>query len=1216
MITETLLVTERLIMTKWFVLGLLLGSAAWGQSGLGSIAGTVVDSSDAAIPGATVTVVQISTNSERTTAANEVGIFNIPALQPSLYKVVVEAQGFRKREIPNLTLNAFQVLTLGRIRLEIGTGPASSITVSADVQSIQTENAVRSETIQAKQVTEMPLQGRNWSTLLKIIPGSAPRNTNAINGREAGYDGYADFRVNGKNAAQTQVNLDGGSNVDHGSDTKTTVTPSLEAIQEVAVLTNNFQAEYGTRAGTVINIVTKSGTNQWHGTGWDYLRNELLNARPWVDGFFGRPNPRYRYNYYGGNLSGPIKKDKLFFFFNHENLKQDTPTVRQQVRVPTALERIGNFSETVNPNGTRPTIYYPGTQASGTPVLVPNNILPANLVTDLGKAILNLYPEPNLKNETNNNYLNQYSLVNQRHLNVAKVDWNVNDSTRAYVRFNYDYQNYRDLVTWAAGSNLPFVMSGWNRPDKALTANVTKTFSPTLVAETLFNWQKDYVNATTDIVPDPKAITRAGRGLSGLPLVFENKSDILPEIAGTGFQDFQFNRFPWYAIAPEYQVASTWTWTKGTHIMKWGGQYIRNQKDEINQAIEKGSFNFGVNTSSAYDTGYGPSNVLSGAVSQFRQVSSPSRKYSLYQDFHFFIQDTWKVTSKLTLDYGVRLYHIPTERNTDLSISQDAVFVPGLWDPAKAPRYYVPSPRSPSQLIDPARPDELLPANVTAALLYSLVPGSGDPRNGVVALNDAKVQGVGIRNPDFVLFAPRGGFAWQFAKDTVLRGGFGWSYNRPSIGQATGTFQNGLAEQVDFRQTNLATLTSSTVKRISPQAFGAIDESSNAVPTIYDYSLSIQKKLSWDMVIDVAYVGNVQRHQTMQFNINQVLPGAAWREEFRDPRLAGNNFAGPISAANPGALPGTQAMDSNVMRPYRGFAGLNLITNVGNARYNSLQWSLSKRTRNGFTAQFVHTYGKLITGTESVGPFFARWKDYTNFVADGDRNHVVAVNYTYDVPKLARRLGMGNAVGRAIFDGWGIAHMMNFYCGYPVTPTIATQYALNTQGVANFNALFTGSPDIGPRLQPTANPNTVNNGVDRMYDITPFQLPAIGNPGLGSRNYIWAPGSFSNDINLSKNFPIRERLAMEVRASFFNPFNQVRRQDINSSHQFKFNGRNLSDGYVLFNSPQTQVDNLVSRSPNATEAEKYNQYRGGVGHANVTSVMDMRRIEIGLRIKF
>ncbi len=1200
---------------KLAVCGFCLTGLAFGQAGLGSITGTVVDPADAVVPNANVKVRQLSTNSERVTVTNEFGIFNIPSLVASTYTITITAPGFNDKQLENLTLNAFQTMALGRIVLEVGTGPVTVVNITAEQQMMSTENAVRSETIQSKQVTDMPLQGRNWSTLLKIIPGSTPRNTNAINGREAGYDGYGDFRINGKAANQTQVNLDGGSNVDHGSDNKTTVTPSLEAIQEVSILTNNFQAEYGIRAGVLVNIVTKSGTNNWHGTAWDYIRNEKFNARPWADGFFGRPNPRYRYNYYGGNLGGPIRKDKLFFFFNRENLKQDTPTIRQQIRVPTELERQGDFSQTVNADGTRPTIYLPGTQASGNPQLLLGNRIPPNLIHPLGRAILNLYPLPNLKNETNNNYLNEYAREDKRNLNVGKVDWSINDSTRAYVRYNYDHQYYRDLVTFAAGSNLPFVITGWNRPDKAMTVNLTKTFSPTLVVESLLNWQKDFVNAPLEVSKDAAKIDRVKAGLQDLPLAFPVATNILPEISGTGYQDFQFNRFPWYAKAPEYQLAQTWTWTRGTHVFKWGGQYILNKKDEINQAIEKGSFNFGVNTASDFDMGYSPANVITGALSQFRQVSSPSHKLSKYQDFHFFVQDTWKMTPKLTFDYGVRLYHIPTERNTDRSITLDAVFVPGLWDAGKAPRYYVPNPRNTRQLIDPARPNDPLPTNVFNALLYSLVPGSGDPRNGVAPLGGA-IGEAGIRNPDFILFAPRGGFAWQVRDKTVLRGGLGWSYNRPTIGQATGTFQNGLADSVDYRQTSLATLNTTTVKRISPQSFGALDESSNAVPTVYDFSLSLQREMPFDIVLDIAYIGNLQRHQTIQFNINQVLPGTSWQPEFIDPRLAGNNFAGPVSASNPGPLPGTQAVDSNLMRPFRGFNALNLITNVGNARYHSLQWSLNKRLSRGLAMQFVHTWGKLITGTESVGPFYYRWKDYSGFVANEDRGHVVGINYTYDAPKLSKRLRMDNVFGKQLLDGWGIAHLMNFYSGRPLTPTFGLQYANNTQGVANLNNIFTGSPDIGSRIQPTGNPNNGIPSIDKTYDVTRFVLPGIPNDGMGSRNYLWSPGTFSNDINISKLFRVREGMGLELRASLFNPFNQVRRQDTNTGHTFKMRGPKLSDGYSLLNTPEGLVQNLVSRLPNASEAEKYNQYRSGVGHYNVTSVLDMRRVEVGLRFKF
>lgn len=1186
------------------------------QAGLGSITGTIVDSSDAPIPGASIKIVQLSTNSERNTVTNDVGIFSLPSLVARRYEVTITAAGFRTKTIKDLELNGFQNLAMGRIQMELGT-TQTTVDVHAEIPMMSTENAVRNDVIQAKQVTEMPLQGRNWSTLLKVIPGSSPNNTNAINGREAGYDGYGDFRVNGKASNQTQVNLDGGSNVDHGSDTKTTVTPSLEAIQEVAILANNFQAEYGNRAGVVINIVTKSGSNQWHGTGWNYMRNEVLNARPWNEGYFGLPKPRYRYNYFGGNLGGPIKKDKLFFFYNFENLKQDTPTLTNQIRVPTELERKGDFSQTVNANGTRPTIYYPGTQASGNPVLIPNNIIPQNLITPLGTAIMNIYPLPNLKNETNNNYLNQYAKLDKRYLNVVKVDYNISESMRAYVRFNYDKQNYRDMVTWAAGSNLPFVITGWNRPDKALTANVTKTVSPSMVVETLFNWQKDFVDAPLEVSGDPEKIDRAKMGLSALPVAYQTSTNILPQIQGTGYQDFQFNRFPWYAKAPEYQIAQTWAWTRGTHLFKWGGQFMRNQKDEINSAIEKGNYNFGVNTASDFDMGYSPANILTGALSQFQQVSNPSHKLSVFQDVHFFMQDTWKVSSRITLDYGIRVYHIPTEHNTNFDVTMDAAFVPSKWDPAKAPRYYVVNPKNTKTLIDPAFPDNPLPANVFNALLYSIVPGSGDPMNGVVALRKDTIGEAGIRNPNYLLFAPRGGIAWRFTDKTVLRAGFGWSYNRPTIGQATGTYQNGMADSVDYRQTSLSTLTTSTVKRLSPRTFGARDESSNAAPTIYDYSISIQRELPFNMVLDVAYVGNIQRHQVIQFNINQVLPGTSYQSQYIDPRLAGNNFFGPVSASNPGPLPGTQAVDSNLMRPFRGHGTLNLITNVGNAHYDALQWGLNKRLSHGLTFQFSHTWSKLMSGTESVGPFYSNWKDYTGYLANEHRPHVWAVTYNYDVPSLRARLGWNNGFARQVFDGWGIAHMMNFYSGRALTPSFGLQYAGNTQGVANINSLFTGSPDIAPRSLPTGkNPNTGTGDMAHMWDTSVFAIPSIPDAGMGSRNYIWSRGAFSNDINLTKQFPIRERLGLELRASFFNPFNQVRRQDQNTGFTYKMQGRTLADGYYLYNTPEMQVANLLSRLPNSTEAEKYNQYRSGVGHENVTSVMDMRRIEIGIRLRF
>ncbi len=479
---------------KLKVLGLLLLSAAgsvWAQSGLGSITGTVQDPSGGMVAGATIRLTQTTTQSTRTSSTNDAGLFTLPAVVVGNYTVTVSQKGFKERKIENLNINAFQQVSLGQIVLEVGAA-AESVTVSATAeQALVKDSAVRFATVQAKQVAEMPLAGRNWINLLKVIPGAVPTNANALNGREYTATGYADFKINGKSGNQTQVNLDGGSIVDQGSDAKTSVAPSLESIQEVSVLTNNFQAEYGTRGGTVINVVTKSGSNQFHSTSFDYMRNEALNANAWANNYLGQKKPRYRFNYFGANLGGPIKKNKIFFFYNYEKFMQDIPATIALSRTPTDLERIGDFSQTVtNAAGQKPVIYMPGTNLSGNPVLVPGNVIPPSLINPLGKALLAMFPKQNINNNPLQNYALQVNNKQPRSANVGKVDWNFNDSTRAYVRYTFDNGTQEDRSQGANWGNL----EGFTkrpRPDRALAANFTHTFSPTMVMEGLYSWNYD-----------------------------------------------------------------------------------------------------------------------------------------------------------------------------------------------------------------------------------------------------------------------------------------------------------------------------------------------------------------------------------------------------------------------------------------------------------------------------------------------------------------------------------------------------------------------------------------------------------------------------------------------------------------------------------------------------------------------------------------------------
>lgn len=1189
---------------------LSVSGALYAQGGLGSISGTVVDPSGAVVPNARVVLLDIKTQGTRPILSNDAGLFTLPSVVPGRYTITFTAPGFKEKKLENITVNAFQQISLGQVALEIGEGVASVVTVTAEQQLVK-DSAVRYDTVQAKQVADMPLMGRNWTAVLKAIPGATPTAREAYAGREYGYYGYADYRINGKAATQTAINLDGGSIVDHGSDAKTNVAPSLESIEEVSILANNFQAEYGTRSGVVVNVVTKSGSNQFRGTAWNYLRNEALNANSWERNYLGVPRPKYRYNYFGGNLGGPILKNKLFFFYNYEYFKQNTPGSTTQARVPTAAERQGDFSKTLLSNGTKPIIYQPGAQLSGSGLVFAGNVIPLSMLNPLGKAILNLYPDPNYSGDPWYNYVFTSQREAPRYSSVAKVDWNISDKARAYVRYTWDGGTAVDRGIWNSSAPLPFNMIRQPRPDYALSGNLTYTFSPTIVMETVYAWSKDDVKVEPQ---DPTQVTKTKWGLSNLPVAFDPGTDLLPGITTGFYPDFNFNRLPSYALANEWQYYNTVTWTRGTHIFKFGGQFVRNDKDEFQGTANKGVYDFRV-SQSAFDTGFAPSNVLLGALASFQQVERVSRINTRVNQYLFFAQDTWKVRRNLTLDYGMRFYHLPMEFEKDPADTLDAVFLPSKWDPAKAPRFYVPDPNNPSRVIDPANPGNPLPANLANTLRYSIVPGSGDVMNGVFPLGRGGLGNAALNSPPWLLVAPRGGFAWSVTPKTVIRGGFGWTYNFLQLGQTVNYFRNALAKSVNMVQTSLDTLNqASTVQRVDARAYGARDETPQNQPTVYDYSLTVQRELPGQFVVDVGYVGNLQRHQPVSFELNAVPLGAAFKPEYIDPRNVGYNFAGPISSSNPGpALPGSNAVDQNLMRPYRGHGSINFQPNVGNNRYDSLQATLNRRFGGGFTLSAAYTWSRFLTQQENTGLYYYNWKDYTGYKQNQDRRHVMTINYTYELPKFAAKVGWDNPFSRQILNDWRIAHMITIFSGQDYTPTFSIQQANTTTGIS-ISRIFLGTDDLNPRLLMQGDPNQINRDMAHQFDLTKLGLPGIfpTNDGSGTVNYLHGRGSFSNDLTIAKAFRITETKAFELRASAFNAFNQVRRPIINTAIQYKAKGATLADGFTIMNTPEAQAARVTSGSPTAV----YNAYRSGVGHVNMTNTDPMRVIEIGLKFRF
>jgi hypothetical protein len=1191
----------------------LFTGLCWGQAGLGSINGSVVDPSGSVIPGAHITLVQLSTQSTREITTNAQGIFNLPSIVPGTYTLTIQAPGFREKKLENLAINGFQEVSFPNTKLEVGSGPASEVTVTAEQQLVK-DSGERSETVQSQQVSDMPNNGRNWATLMKVIPGSNAIGDTGINGREYGYYGYQDFNVNGKSDTTTQINLDGGSIVDHGSDAKVTVSPSLESIQEISFLTNNFTAEYGNRSGAIVNIVTKSGTNQYHGVAFENLRNEDLNANSWSNNYTGLPRSEYRYNYFGANLGGPVKKNRLFFFYNFEDFKQNIPGSIVMSQVPTALERAGNFSQTISTSGSRPTIYQPGSQYAGNAQPFPGNIIPPSMINPLGTAIMNLYPQPNNPSNPSQNYILQYQAITPRLSQVGKVDWNISDTTRMYLRYSNDGGTNVALGTYNTSAGLPFNIMNQYRPDRAAAGNITHTFSSSVVLESFFSWSYDYVSVTPT---NPSQVDTSTYGLSGLPSAFKATNDILPGINSGGvYPTFNFNRLPAFADANEWQGSSTLTWTRGNHTYKFGGQMLVDTKQEITSANDKGTYDFSA-SHSPFDTNYGPSNILVGALNEYSQVSSYAHKDSRFRDFQMFAQDTWRLRHGLTLDYGLRVYHQPAEADVNPSSDLDAIFLPNLYDPSQAPRYYVPNPANSSQVIDPAHPGSPVASSLASALLYTLVPGSGNPLDGVYALGSPQAGKSGLLGPKFLLFAPRGGFAWSPSRDQkmVIRGGFGWAYNRNSIGDAVTNFNNGAAQAADYVETSLGTLTSaSSVARISPLSLTARDNSTRKAPTVYDYSLSVQHELPFKMVIDVAYVGNLQRHQPIDFNINTIAPGTAYLPQYVDSTNAGYNFFGPITASNPGPLPGSNAENALVMRPYQGFNTLTATANVGNNEYNSLQISLKKRFGSGLLFQSAYTNGLLISGVENTGLYNYYWKNYTGYVSVNNRRQELITNYIYELPKYSKKLNWNNVFARTALDGWQFAHLLGFYGGLPYSPAFSILEANTSTSISLGNVLM-GTPDFTPRLAISGN----TSGTGSLYfNPQSFAVQAAypTTAGNGPRNYLTAPGTFSNDMTMTKRFNITESKTLELRVNAYNAFNQVRRVNLNTSIQYKAQGATFASGFAVYNTPDELAARAATNASTNTPLGIYNQYRTGVGYSNVTSVEPMRIMEVGLKFRF
>lgn len=1126
--------------------GLLATSMSWGQQVSGSVTGTVRDSAGSIIPNAKVILVNVLQNDVREGASNNEGIFLFNPLKPSEYNLTIEVSGFKKYEQKGIKVFANDRITLGDITMQVGS-LTDSVTVAAEGGEVQLKLAggEKSGVLTGNQTVNLALLTRDFLQLTKTLPGVVQ------NGGVGG-------AVNGNRNNANNLTVDGVTNIDTGSNGGQLATMNIDQIAEFKVLTNAQPAEFGRSSGAQIAVVTKSGTKEFHGTGYDFYRHESLNANNWLNNQRGVQKNRYRYNFRGFNIGGPAfipgkfnkNKEKLFFFVGIEWQGQLQANSIRNVTVPTAAQRTGNFAGTLEGDGRTPVFVRDPNSgqtcngSTGGPGCFAGNVIPASRISADGQKILNFYPLPNATGiDPSFNYQTAVSGQFPRREMIYRGDYNINDKWRYYGRFmKTKSSENRPYGQWNADYNIPFAAMNFGNPGWSFVNNVTTTINPTLTNEFIFGSSKNVLN----IDPVDDTFKRSKLGLSykmpfngdSLDLVQNWRWGGVPNAPFTGFNGTPFRNFNHtYDITDN--VAKIW----GSHQFKFGIYMQKSLKDQTAFTSTNGDIWFDRDAANPLDTNWAYSNAMLGNFQRLAQSNTVLNGQYRSWNIEWYAQDSWRVNRKLTIDYGLRFYIIQPQYDAGLQTSS---FNPGLFNASAKAQFIQPYLNASGARVGR---NPITGAEVPAALIGAIIPGGTGFVNGLFA------NGMGLAGKDGypkglidsrgVHYAPRIGIAWQFAEKSVLRAGAGVFYDRFQGNPVFDMLPNPPSTiRPTYYYSTLASLGSSSGTFFPADVRGF--DKGGQVPTTYQWNFSIQRQLPLNSVIDVGYVANIGRHLLSRYDMNAAPLGSGWLPQNQDPTRAGT------------ALDGSRALPINFYRPFQGYGGA-VVTGFGaTSSYHSLQASWNRNMGKGLNFGVAYTWSKslgLVSGDQTnAHPFNARMGSYG--LLDFDTPHNLVFNYIYDVPKLAKGSNfLDNKVGRTVFNGWQISGLTTMQSGNPAA------ISMSVGGIGDLNRRWTGSESVAPR--PLVVGGSAFTGPKDQYawiNTNVFQMPAQGtSAGLDSANFVTRrPGIHNWDVSVFKNIPLWSsdgRRFLQLRMEMFNAPNHTQFSDFNRSVTFNQQGQ-------------------------------------------------------------
>ena len=1113
-----------------------LAAALYAQTFYGSIVGTITDPSGGFVPQANVTLTNLGTAERRLMQSDEGGNYQFVNLVPGQYRIDVERPGFRHFDRGPITV---EVQSAVRIDVVMTVGDVTQVVeVTAQTPLLQTENASLGQVVESRKVLEMPLNGRNVFGLVALVPGVVPGGQSGTTPTGANPFAWGNFQIGGGQSNQSASYLDGAP-INASYANLTALVPTQDSIQEFKVQTNNLGPEFGRLAGGAINLTTKSGTNAFHGSAYEFLRNKLLNANTFFNNLAGVSRPAFSQNQYGANGGGPIIKDKTFFFFSWEGfrLRQGASYVYS---VPTDAMRAGDFSNVRNSSGAVIPIYDPLTtcgrlgnpgcakDSSGNDIIarVPfaGNLIPASRLDPAAKVLENFWAHANSPGApftAVNNYTANASVGGNNDQYNARVDHSFSDKNRLFLRYTYWTNLNLPIDPYQTKTCVDRCTETFNTHDVVLAD--THSFSPTLIGDIRLS----YMRFSYDRTP-----LTLGYDLTqlGWPAALNSQVvfRVVPQPSVTGYNGVWSTSGTGSTIIARndvYSLVPSMTKIWGSHTLKFGGEVRRNTHNYYQQNNPSGNFTFdalmtSVNPFAAAGTGNGFASFLlgngtGGGVNQNALVAGQM----IYRAYY--VGDQWQINPRLTFNYGVRYEQMGpwSERYDRLT-----VLLPG-----------VPSPLSG-------------PTGLNLIGKIGLVNSPDSPsRNNWTAGN---------------LFAPRLGLAWRLTNNTVIRTGYGvfylpsdveWnlspnndivnSFNNPFNGTLDGSvtpndalrnpFPNGLLP-VPGRSPNVQQL----IYGQGPSApiYG------QRHPYAQQWNLDIERELPGQMALSVAYAGSKGTHLPgPNQNLNQLPDQFMSLGASKLNTLVPNPFYGQVLL---GSLAQPTVKYGQLLLPYSQYTGFSMANPTNrNSIYHSAQVKLEKRFGRGGTILGSYTWSKLISDTDTLtgwlepgGGAPGAQNNYNiraeRSLALYDTPHRAVISYIVDLPfgkgqPLARNV---TGIADKLVSGWGVNGVTTFQSGNPLPISVAT----NTNGFGE-----------GQRPNRTgvsaALSGSAQSRLSGWFNTAAFALPGSFTYGNSARSMpdVRSQGIANYDFTVFKNTFITEKVGLQFRTEIFNLFNRV-----------------------------------------------------------------------------